>query len=287
MFNLRLLVKSLIESSRHCFLVGGAIIFIFLSALVVLSPAVAKRGNVVLNFFDVGQGDASLLKTPDGKFILIDGGPDNHILRRLGDYLPFYHRRIDYVILSHYHADHVVGLVEVIKRYNVKNFIYNPNQTDSPALRELLLEAQRRSIKIWPLADSATIFFNDDCHLGLLSPAHLPIKDDNNNSLVARFDCAGYRALLSGDNSAVVEKVLLEAGWDVSADIFKASHHGSKTANSAEFLRAVGPRLVIISVGTDNRFGHPSQEIIDRLQNLDIDFMRTDYSGTIQIFGGL
>ena len=273
-----------IKKNYGKFLAGSFLGVIFLLGTIHIYN---KPHRLEINFFDVGQGDASLIKTPSNRFILIDGGPDNRILRRLGDNLPFYRRRIDYLILSHYHEDHVVGLVEILKRYQVKNFIYAPSALESPAFVELLDAAQKSSVAVLALKNTARISYGDNCYLNLLNPAILEIKADDNNSLIAKLDCRDKKVLFSGDNSSTVEKILLNTGWDVSADVFKASHHGSKSANSETFLSTVNPKLIVISVGADNRFGHPSVEIIDRIESLDIRVERTDKMGNIQIFSEL
>ncbi|MFA5184441.1 MAG: MBL fold metallo-hydrolase [Patescibacteria group bacterium] len=259
---------------------------IFGSAAVILVGALHIYNEpqyLEIDFLDVGQGDASLIKTPGGQVILIDGGPDNRILRRLGESLPFYERRIDYVVLSHYHEDHLTGLIEILKRYKVKNLIYSIDSPASPALTELLGVAQTRAVSISPLRERLKIVYADDCFMDILNPSILGIKKDDNNSLAARLDCAGRRFLFTGDNSAAAEKALVASGWGIAATVFKAAHHGSNSANSELFLIAVNPRLMVFSVGADNRFGHPSQKVLDRAAELGIEIKRTDQLGTIKV----
>jgi len=240
------------------------------------------QGKPEIDFFDVGQGDSSLIKV-GGKTVLIDGGPDNIVLKRLGENLPYFKRRIDYVFISHFHDDHISGLFEVIRRYQIGEIIYMRGAESSELMDALLKMAEAKHIKILALPSQANLNLGSGCSFFLLNPYSLYINKDANNSLVAKLNCSSFKALFTGDDNAAVEAALIKTGKDWSGDFFKAAHHGSKTANSAEFLRAVNPRLIVISVGALNRFGHPSQEIIERLSNMGFKFKRTDQIGTVKI----
>lgn len=236
-----------------------------------------------IDFFDIGQGDASLIKLPNHKALLIDGGPDNLVIRRLGETLPFYQRKIDLVILSHPHDDHILGLIEVVKRYKIAALIYM-RQNEAPDLLNYLLKvARHKNVNIIELKDSASMNLGSNCKLKVINPETLEIKEDPNNSLIARINCPGLSALFTGDNNSSVEEELLKTSEDWSAQIFKAAHHGSKTANSEAFLSVVNPQLFIISVGLLNSFGHPHLEVISRVLEQGIKIKRTDKEGTIKI----
>ena len=273
----------------------GKVFFLFLLPLFFLWLIIVQRHSLAafisrpakleVNFLDVGQGDAALIKTPAGRTILIDGGPDNKVLWRLGENLPFYRRRLDLVIFSHYHEDHVTGLIEILKRYRVKKIIYADNKSGVTATAAILIkEAQTKKIPIASINSQATLSLGDNCALVFLSPTALGVKIDPNNSLVVKLNCAGEKFLFVGDNSAVVEKALLTSGFALKADVLKAAHHGSNSASSAAFLQAVNPSLLAISVGADNKFGHPSPQTLERAAALDIDIKRTDQLGSVKIF---
>lgn len=254
--------------------------------MLVLSPLLIyflKAPAPGLTFFDVGQGDGALISLPDGRQILIDGGPDNKILLGLGKQLSFFRRRLDYVVFSHFHADHIIGLLEILRRYEVGRLIYAPSDYQSDSLDRLFLLAQERGLELWPITSRATIDFNPDCRLSFLNPDSLGIKADENNSLSLYMNCRGLSALLTGDNDVRAEQAMLVADWPLRAEIFKAAHHGSKTANSLDFLQAVNPALVVISAGINNRFGHPHLEILQRLDQLNIAWQRTDQAGGVKI----
>jgi len=234
-------------------------------------------------FLNIGQGDSSLIRLSGGITILIDGGPDNLVIRRLGEILPFYQRRIDIIILSHPHDDHIMGLIEIVRRYKIGTLIYMW-QDDQPELLNILLaEAKKRNIKVIELKDRATMRHQNGCDLTIINPENLEIKEDPNNSLITKINCRDASALFTGDNSAKVEEKLLQTGEDWTAKIFKAAHHGSKTANSEAFLKAISPSLYIISAGILNRFGHPNAEIIERVSDMGITIKRTDKDGTVKI----
>jgi competence protein ComEC len=244
----------------------------------------ALNSKLEVDFLAVGQGDATLIKIPGGVNILIDAGPDNLVLRRLGEKLKFSERTIDLVIISHYHDDHASGLVELLKRYKVKKIIYSDYGSSTPLMKIIKETARGKNVSSLILTKALKINFTDDCFLDLLSSGIFGVKNDGNNSLITKLDCRNQKFLFTGDNSLKVEKVLINSGWDLSADVFKASHHGSNSANSEIFLRAVNPKKIIISVGKDNRFGHPSPKVLERAAISGITVYRTDQKGTIYFY---
>lgn len=264
------------------------VIFLGLSA-VYLIYIYNKPVGLTVDLLDVGQGDAILIRTPSGQTVLIDGGPDNKVLRRLGERLPYYQRRIDFVLISHFHDDHTIGLVELAKRFSIGQIVYASDLHPSPVIEELSKNISRRSPRTnststFPVTGMAEILLGKNCVINLLNPAFLGVKADDNNSLAARLDCLGQNFLFSGDNSAAVEKALLKSGWPLKSLVFKASHHGSNSANSQDFLQAVDPDLLMISVGADNKFGHPNPKVLDRAESLNISVRRTDQEGNLSIF---
>jgi len=266
---------------RHSFLSLALVPGIFLLGIYGFAKINFQRCPLEVIFCDVGQGDASLIKLPDGRLILIDGGPDGSVLKCLGKNIFFGKRKIDYLILSHYHDDHVLGFPEVARRYRIKNFIYVPDENYSAPRDELMKYLDKQQSQIIKLVFQGRLELEKNCYLQFLNPAIFKVPLDSNNSLVVRFSCRGKTFLFSGDNELKVEKALLSSDFNFSADVFKASHHGSKTSNSEDFLRAGGFKILVISVG-ENKFGHPSLEVLERAQNMGIDIRRTDENGTIK-----
>lgn len=279
------------KSKRKRFVKTIIIFFIFASffGLTVINIGLRPKiffhsAGLEVDFLDVGQGDAALIKTPGGKIILIDGGPDNRVLWRLGKNLPFYRRQIDLMIFSHYHEDHITGLIEILRRYRVKKIIYAATDSEITATAGVFLqEAKTRGIPLVIINHQAVLELDEKCFLKLLNPGALGVKSDPNNSLIVKLDCAGDRFLFTGDSSATVEKALLSSDFDLTADIFKASHHGSNSANSEAFLLTANPAALVISVGAGNKFGHPDQRILERAAASGINVKRTDQDGDIKI----
>jgi len=271
------------KDKRIPFLIRLFLILFLLGLLIFIFFSKNRFDRLEVDFLDVGQGDAALVKIPGGKIILIDGGPDNLVLRRLGEVLPFYRRRIDLIILSHYHDDHAAGLVEIVKRYKVKDLVYAAGSPSTAIMEALRETAIRRKTAIRQLETGAVWNFGADCSLSLFNPASWGVKKDANNSLVARLAGDRQTFLFTGDNSKAVEKALIASGRDLTAAVLKASHHGSNSANSEEFLRAVNPRVMVISVGADNKFGHPNPAVLGLAAVLKITVERTDELGNILI----
>ncbi|MCJ7804730.1 MBL fold metallo-hydrolase [Patescibacteria group bacterium] len=233
-----------------------------------------------LVFCDVDQGDAILISYLQTQ-VLIDGGPDNKILGCLSKNMPFWDRKIEIVVLTHPEEDHFGGLIDVFKRYNVRYFVSNGLIKSSASFTEL--EQSRRSKKVLPLM----VKVGDKIKISSLQFLFLwPEKGDfktddfNDSSVVLKLVYGDFEALFPGDISEKVEKLLdLPAG---GVEILKVAHHGSKFSTSEEFLRKIKPKLAVISVGK-NRFGHPTLEVLERLNQAGIRVLRTDQQGEIEI----
>jgi competence protein ComEC len=262
----------------------GALVVV--AILVWIAAAGLPDGRLHLVFLDVGQGDAIFIQSPKGQQVLIDGGPDPAVLlARLGEQMPFWDRTLDLVILTHPDADHLTGLVSVLERYRVGEVIESGYGTDSPTYlrwRELLDEG---AIPALEGRAGTQIALDGGAHLTLLHPGPEPVSgtdaDANNNSIVARLTMGQFSALLPGDIEAEVEGRLVHSGAELTSVVLKAPHHGSDTSSSAAFLDAVRPQIVVISVGRDNRFGHPSPQVLDRLAGFTT--LRTDERGTVEL----
>lgn len=268
------------------------IIFLITSFLLFLlffiNSIFLKNNQAAVIFFDVGQGDSILLRNIDGKNILIDGGPDNLVLKKLGKFLPYFSRRLDLVILSHSHDDHLGGLIEVFRRYQIDYLLLGKN-LESSYLQELLLnlindnnikKPQQKKTEVIYIEQQKGLSLNE-CNLIFLNPLVLKVPNNDNNSLITKLTCPDRQFLFTGDNETKVEQALLQSDLDLSVDVFKASHHGSKTSNAKEFLEALSPSFFVVSAGQNNRFGHPALEILERVKNLGINIKRTDYTGDI------
>jgi len=234
---------------------------------------------------DIGQGDALLIKTPYGQNVLIDGGPDNSVIQRLGKNLPFYDRTIDLMILTHPDADHVTGLIEVLRRYKVKQILYTGVVHDSPNYAEWLSVAGEKNVDMAIGRAGQVINLGDDLWLDILYPEELYLnrtaEDINNTSIVAKLIYEDSSFMLTGDASIEVEQELVEADVDLESDVLKAGHHGSKTSTCLEFVQAVDPDYAVISVGRNNKFGHPNFRVLRNLEKEGVEILRTDELGDV------
>lgn len=260
-------------------LILGAILYCYLSYSNWL-----KTDSFKVFFFDVGQGDSALVITPGGKIILIDGGPDDKVLRGLGQALPFWQRQIDLLIITHAHDDHLVGLIEVSRRYKIKQVLYNNFNFKTPALDLITKIFKDKKIKTVTAEAGMTFKFPANCFLNILSASKEGDLDENDYSIVSRFNCLDKQILFTGDAGVKIEQDLLNQNLLLKSDILKISHHGSTSASSDSFLKAVSPMVAVISVGENNKFKHPNSIILERLQKLPVDIYRTDKAGLLYFF---
>ena len=239
-----------------------------------------------VDFFDVGQGDAIFIETPSKKQILIDGGPDSQILEKLGEEMSFYDRTIDLIILTHPEKDHLFGLIEVLKRYKIKNILWTGVVRDTAEWEEWnkLIKEENANIKIAKAGDRI-ILENPSIFFDVLNPIEnedgKEIEDSNDTSIILSLTIEKNKFLFTGDVSFKIEKQLLEENID--SDVLKVAHHGSRTSTSEQFLEKVSPLIAVISVGKNN-YGHPTEELLARLDNFSIEVLRTDKNGDIKIF---
>jgi competence protein ComEC len=260
-----------------------SLVLVWLALFLSLSFWPSPPPSLEVDFLDVGQGDAALIKTPYGQSILIDGGPDSGILEELAAHLPFLERKIDLVILTHQHEDHLAGLLDVFKRYEVGKVIYS-SASGSPAMAEAWLKAlSEEGAEVEKPSEQERVLLGASCELRIINPAYFYSgKDLNEYSLVLILDC-GRRVIFMGDAGKPVEDWLLKKESDLSAEVLKVGHHGSLSASSEAFLKAVAPAWAVVSAGKGNRYGLPKAEIVRRLQRLGIGIRRTDTEGSIKI----
>ena len=256
--------------------------------LVSVAAATMPDNNLHVGFLDVGEGDAILIQR-GSQDILIDGGPSPQaICLDLGEKLPFWDRTIELIVLTHPHADHLTGLVEVLHRYDVQQVLYPALDYDSPIYGEWLKLIKEKAIKCTTAQAGQQIDLGDGAVINVLNPPipHLTgtESDIDNNGVVLRLSKGRVSFLLTADIRQEAEFELIADRADLSSTVLKVAHHGSDTSTTLRFLAVVSPRVAVISVGADNKFGHPKEEVIKRLeQKLGIEnIYRTDKRGTIE-----
>jgi competence protein ComEC len=268
-------------------------------AAVALAAAIVGCAVVVLHrpdgatrivVLDVGQGDAILVEGSRGSRLLVDGGPDpDRLLVALDERLPPWDRRLDALVLTHPHEDHVAGLAVLLARYRVGR-VYEPGMRGpGPGYAAWAAELATRDVEAGRLAtgDRMTV---DDTHISVLwpDPGGVPPEPSdtgtgiNNVSIVLLGEVAGRRFLLAGDIEEEIDPVLIGRGLR-PVDLLKVAHHGSRTASTDPFLDAVRPKVAIASAGTGNPYGHPAPGTIARLRAHGAQVLRTDEDGTVEV----
>jgi len=237
-------------------------------------------------FFDVGQGDAIFIKTPQGHQILIDGGPDSAVLEKLAENIPFWDRDIDMIISTHLDKDHLFGLLEVLKSYKVDNIVWSGISKETAGAGEwqkLKEEEKTGEGAKEEIVAAGQMIVAGDVRLSVLYPVgdSGPANGDNDDSLVIRIDRGQNSFLFCADIGAKGEKEMVDSAKNISAQVLKVSHHGSKYSTSQAFLDKVSPRFAIVQVGK-NSYGQPAEEVLTRLQKSGITTLRTDIDGDIK-----
>lgn len=269
--------------SRKNIQVGLMCLFALVSFCVVEVHSTGRdlfSDQVVVWVFDVGQGDAIFINAPD-KQVLIDGGPSDLVLEKLGAVMPFWDRSIDLVVNTHPHADHVSGLISVLECYDVGEVWLSAAGYETGEYFEFLADAQdERS----PQAGES-ISLGDGALLRVIyapsSAVGTYFADPNDASVVLELIDGETTILLTGDAGVEQEDVFINSLGHI--DILKVGHHGSDTATGHKLLDKISPDIGIISVGLDNDYGHPDPLILDRLSRAGVRMFRTDLDHDVRI----
>jgi competence protein ComEC len=234
-------------------------------------------------FLNVGQGDSIFIQAPNGKQILIDAGADSKAILELGKILPFYDKSIDILIETHSDADHVGGVPDLLNRFHIKKFIFN-GKADTDGLNseiKKILDKQKIDQITVSAGDRIILDEEKNIYIDILWPqSGITLEDNNDYSVITRLVWNNAEFLLTGDAPQEIENKISDT-FNVSSDVLKAGHHGSKYSSSQYFIEKVNPQYAIISAGKDNKFGHPHQEVLDTISKTNAKILQTIEMGTI------
>lgn len=273
-------------------------LLIFTFSLIALTVLILQQnykyndGRLHVVFCDVGQGDAIFIRSPKGKAILFDAGPNDAVLACLSNHMPFWERNISLMILSHPHADHFRGLFSLLERYNIGDFgseeLIN-NISEYKAIDEMI---SNKHIHKRYLVRGDTYRFGDNLAVQVLGPTQefLASTSPSGNiaernefaSLVVLVSYEKFTFLLTGDvqSGQLLDDIL--ASNSNAIDVLQVPHHGSATGLNPDIVQQLDPKLAVVSVGK-NRYGHPSEKTIDLFRKEEIKILRTDKDGEVEI----
>lgn len=239
------------------------------------------QGSMTVTFLDVGQGNAVLVES-GGAYMLIDGGDRDYssfvvsYLKSVGV------EELDYVISSHYDADHLNGVVGVLNAFPCDMVLASDYTTDTKVYKSFCDVITEKDIELCYPSVGDTYALGE-AEITVVCPDNYEYSDVNDNSVGVRIEHGENSFLLCGDAGEKSEKAMLESGVVLDSDVYLANHHGSDGSSSWEFLQAVSPETVIFSVGADNSYGHPTARVLSDVETLGAEIYRTDRQGTIVV----
>ncbi|MEN9614230.1 MAG: hypothetical protein RLZZ347_537 [Candidatus Parcubacteria bacterium] len=263
-----------------------AILGILLVATVTLWGIVLReeRGGVLtVAFLNIGQGDAIYIEAPNGRQMLVDGGPTRAVLSELSKVMPWYDRSIDVLLVTNPDKDHMAGFIDVLKSYTVDAIFESGTFPGTQVYKELEQTITDVGVKKLLAKRGMTIWFDKETKLTILYPDRdVSGLSSNDGSIVAKLSYGNTSVMLTGDAPSGVEKWLIQLdGKNLKSNVLKVGHHGSRTSTSPEFVGFVEPAYAVISDGVHNRYGHPHKETLDTLAKFNVPVLRTDLQGTI------
>ncbi|HEY0964695.1 MAG TPA: ComEC/Rec2 family competence protein [Candidatus Paceibacterota bacterium] len=266
------------------------LVLVCLAAVALIVWLIPKQkpdcGCLSVTFLNVGQGDSILVETPDGFEMLVDGGPDAAVLRELGRERSFFDRRIDLMVATHPDADHIGGLIDVLKRYDVQTILQTENKNDTPVAAAYAAATSREQAELITADAGQMIQLGASTTLQVFSPAGDETNwESNTSSIVMRVVYGSTSFMLTGDAPSEIEDYLVDSyGSQLDSTVLKLGHHGSKTSTSQKFLDTVTPQYAVVSAAVDNRYGHPHQEVMQRVFGRKVQTVHTGTDGTVTFY---
>jgi competence protein ComEC len=238
-----------------------------------------KLVNLSIHFIDVGQADSIFIYC-DGSTMLIDAGT-NVAGIKIENYLKAYNiTELNYLVATHPHEDHIGGMPDIINNFKIDKMIMTRVTNNTKTYENLLNAISNKGLKITEAIPGNSFKFGG-AECTIFAPNSSSYADLNDSSIVIKLTYKGKSFLFTGDASEPSEADMLKKGYDLKADVLKVGHHGSSSASSAAFLKAVNAQYAVISVGLGNPYGHPAKTTLDKLSNAKVKVFRTDESGTV------
>ena len=264
--------------SNIVLVIAGLICLNFIAWFAVFE--ICSSPDLKVSFLNVGQGDAIFIEIAPYYQILIDGGPGKKVLSELSERIPEYDKTIDLILLTHPDKDHLEGLIAVLEQYDVENIIWTGIVKDTTLYQEWLYSLEKENTNIIIGEAGQKIYFSNAV-LNILHPFESiqgsEPKDANQTSLVSQLCLEEVCFLFTGDIYSKQEKELISL-MDLESEVLKLGHHGSKTSTSEEFILAVDPIMAVAQVGENNSYGHPNEQVVQRLEDNGIQFLTTMFN---------
>lgn len=233
-----------------------------------------------VHYIDVGQGDSALIQV-NGKNLLIDAGTNESTSKLIGYLSKQNIKKIDYIVATHPHEDHIGGMSAVIKKYDIGKFYAPKKLANTKTFENMTNALKSKNMKIETAKAGVKLDLGNNTKVEMVAPNNDKYEDVNNYSIVLKVTHGNSKFLFTGDAEKLSEKEILSKNYDISADVLKVGHHGSVSSSSKEFLDKVNPKIAIISCGKGNSYGHPHKETMNELKKRNIQVYRTDVNGTI------
>lgn len=238
-------------------------------------------GKLAVHYLDIGQGSSQLLISPTGKVMLIDTGDIDKESIMLGHLEDYGINKIDILVLSHAHADHIGTASTIINKVDVGK-IYMPKASNTTKTYETLLKTiKNKGLKVTTAKAGITLDWDEQIQVKMLAPVKAAYEDLNDTSAVVKVTYGQHSYIFTGDAERESEKDMLNSNADLSSTVLSVGHHGSNSSSTSSFLNKVKPTYAVIQVGKDNKYGHPTEGALNRLSKKGIQIYRNDLNGTV------
>lgn len=271
----------------------STVILVSLCGLVLWQASIFSDGKLHVVFCNVGQGDAIFIRTPAKVNMLVDGGPDDSVLSCIASHTPFWERKIDLVVMTHPHADHMTGFFSLLQQYKVAAFATERLSNNTDLFRWLMDTLDKQKIVPKYMIAGQNMRITDGVKISVVGPSQSFLQQTSPNgkigesnefsSLELLISYGGFKVFLTGDSQADELQEAIDSGYVGHVAVLQSPHHGSKTGLTDNIIQTLYPKLAVISVGKNNKYGHPNVQTLGLLKSNNINIARTDQSGDIEI----